>query len=82
MASHEKSEEKNEAIQKEFLSDGDDDVDAADNISINDAARGDNLPDNYYMSISFIGTVAVRTLQLLVNAALNLTTNRAYVLPK
>lgn len=32
----------------------------SDTLSIKDAARGDNLPDNYFMSFSFIGTLLVR----------------------
>jgi hypothetical protein len=30
----------------------------ADALSIKDAARGDNLPSNYFLSVAFIGTVA------------------------
>lgn len=30
----------------------------SDALSIKDAARGDNLPDNYFLSWAFIGTVA------------------------
>lgn len=31
----------------------------SDVLSIKDAARGDNLPDNYFLSVGFIGTVLV-----------------------
>lgn len=29
----------------------------SDTLSIKDAARGDNLPENYFLSIAFIGTM-------------------------
>ncbi|KAH7119864.1 fungal trichothecene efflux pump [Dendryphion nanum] len=44
--------EKAEVLSAEYAPSQD-----VDNLSLNDAARGDNLPDNYYMSVSFVGTV-------------------------
>ena len=49
--------EKAEIISAEYAPSKD-----IDNLSINDAARGDNLPDKYYMSFSFVGTVIVSLL--------------------
>jgi hypothetical protein len=34
-----------------------------DNLSIRDDARGDNLPEGYFMSLQFIGTFFVSTIQ-------------------
>ncbi|KAF2476712.1 fungal trichothecene efflux pump [Lindgomyces ingoldianus] len=44
--------EKGEVIEEEYAPPKD-----SDSLSINDAARGDNLPDNYFLSVSFIGTL-------------------------
>ena len=53
--SHEVATEKNDVLQREYADPSD-----SDGFSINEAARGDDLPDNYYMSWTFIGTLAVR----------------------
>ncbi|KAF2651220.1 fungal trichothecene efflux pump [Lophiostoma macrostomum CBS 122681] len=44
--------EKDEVLQEEYSPSRD-----SDGLSINEAARGDNLPDNYFLSWTFIGTV-------------------------
>ena len=46
--------EKGEVTKEEYATSKD-----SDTLSINDAARGDNLPDNYFLSVSFIGTLVV-----------------------
>lgn len=50
-SSQEERVKKDEFVEKEY--------EASDSyaLSINDAARGENLPDNYFLSVSFIGTV-------------------------
>ncbi|KAF2110313.1 fungal trichothecene efflux pump [Lophiotrema nucula] len=45
--------EKGEVVKEEYAPSKE-----SDTLSINDAARGDNLPDNYFMSWMFVGTVA------------------------
>jgi hypothetical protein len=46
--------EKDEVLRDEYAPSKD-----SDGLSINEAARGDNLPDNYYLSWHFIGTLLV-----------------------
>ena len=46
--------EKGDVVKEEYAPSHDSDV-----LSINDVARGDNLPDNYFMSWMFIGTLIV-----------------------
>lgn len=52
--SNEIPSEKGEIIEQEYAGSKE-----SDGFSINDAARGDNLPDNYFLSLSFIGTLIV-----------------------
>ncbi|KAJ4286774.1 hypothetical protein N0V90_013026 [Kalmusia sp. IMI 367209] len=51
-SSHEDRAEKDRGIVQNEYAPSDSDV-----LSIKDAARGDNLPENYFLSVSFIGTV-------------------------
>ncbi|KAF2254749.1 fungal trichothecene efflux pump [Trematosphaeria pertusa] len=44
--------EKGDVVKEEYAPSHDSDI-----LSINDVARGDNLPDNYFMSWMFIGTL-------------------------
>ena len=70
----EKRPEEDKIVQEEYS------VSDSDALSINDAARGDNLPDNYFMSFSFIGTVLVCKSE---NSPTQLlTTDRAFVWDK
>lgn len=46
--------EKGDVVKEEYAPSHDSDI-----LSINDVARGDNLPDNYFMSWMFIGTLIV-----------------------
>ncbi|ORY09230.1 fungal trichothecene efflux pump [Clohesyomyces aquaticus] len=46
--------EKGSVVEREYASSKDKD---SDELSINDAARGDHLPDNYFLSYQFIGTL-------------------------
>ncbi|KAJ4357516.1 uncharacterized protein N0V89_002092 [Didymosphaeria variabile] len=51
-SSEEKRAQKDHVVEEEYA------YSDSDALSIKDAARGDNLPDNYFLSVAFIGTVA------------------------
>lgn len=57
MSAEKSDSEKVDVVKEEYAPRND-----SDNLSINEAARGDNLPDNYFMSFSFLGALAVSIL--------------------
>ena len=53
--------EKGDVVQHEYAHEKE-----SDGFSITEEARGDNLPDNYFLSWQFIGTIAVSTRYILL----------------